>query len=199
MDSFELVEAIKMFESLAAYLVEKGKLTDEELKLVEAVTVPKKIRKRQYLVQEGGSSNYMSFVAKGCLRLYRVGKDGTEHILRFAIENWWISDFESFHSGIPSKNNVDALEDSEVLMIAKEQFDALCSTIPRFGALIRKLTEKNFAVHQHRILSNISETAEERYENFIRSYPQIYHRVPLHMIASFLGVTRETLSRLRQR
>lgn len=188
-----------MFESLAAYLIEKGGLTPDELKQVEAVTVPKKIRKRQYLVQEGDVSHYMSFVAKGCLRLYRVSNEGTEHILRFTIENWWISDYESYHSGQPAKNNVDALEDSELLMIDKGNFEALCKAIPSFGALVEKLTAKNFAAHQSRILSNISETAEERYENFIRSYPQIYNRVPLHMIASFLGVTRETLSRLRQR
>lgn len=188
-----------MFESLATYLIEKGGLTDEELKLVEAVAVPKRIRKRQYLVQEGDSSHYNSFVTKGCFRHYHVSKDGTEHILRFAIEGWWVSDFESYQSGLPSKNYIDALEDSEVLMIEKQQFDTLTKTIPSFNALIEKLVAKNFAAHQNRILSNISETAEERYENFMKSYPQIYKRVPLHMIASFLGVTRETLSRLRQR
>lgn len=188
-----------MFESLAAYLIENGGLMPDELKQVEAVTKPKKVRRRQYLVQEGDLSPYMSFVVKGCLRLYRVGDNGTEHILRFAIENWWISDYESYHSGQPAKNNVDALEDSELLMIEKGDFDALCKAVPTFGTLVEKLTTKNFAAHQSRILSNISETAEERYENFMRSYPQIYNRVPLHMIASFLGVTRETLSRLRQR
>lgn len=187
-----------MFESFATYLIDKGGLTDDDLKKIEAVVQPKKVRKRQYLVQEGDISNYISFVAKGCFRQYRISKDGNEHILRFAIENWWVSDFESFQSGLPSKSYIDALEDSEVLTMSKEQFDLLSKTVPRFQSLIEKLTSNNFAAHQSRILSNISETAEERYENFVKTYPQIHQRVPLHMIASFLGVTRETLSRLRR-
>jgi CRP-like cAMP-binding protein len=186
-----------MFESLAAYLKEKGNLTDEELKLVEQVAIPKKFRKRQYLLQEGNVSKHTSFIVKGCFRLYHVGKDGAEHILRFAIEDWWISDFESFHSALPSKNNIDALEDGELLMIEKEKFNHLLDTIPNLQKLIRKLEARNFEVNQKRILSNISESAEEKYDNFIKVCPQIYNRVPLHMVASFLGVSRETLSRVR--
>jgi CRP-like cAMP-binding protein len=187
-----------MFSSLATYLIEKGGLTNDELRLVEEVAIPKKIRKRQYLLQEGDVSHYINFVVKGCFRLYSIGKNGEDHIMRFAIENWWISDFDSFHSGLPSKYNVDALEDGELLMIKKEKFDLLIETIPNFKKLIDKLTAKNYEVHQNRILSNISETAEEKYDNFIRSYPMIYDRVPLHMVASFLGLSRETLSRVRQ-
>jgi CRP-like cAMP-binding protein len=187
-----------MFESLAKYLVEKGGLTPDELKLVEEAAVPRKIRKHQYLLQEGDISHYNSFVVKGCFRLYRVGKNDQEHILRFAIENWWISDYDSYQSGLPSKNNIDALENSELLMIEKAKFDMLRETIPRFKELIDKLVAKNYEAHQNRILSNISETAEQQYDNFIRSYPTIYERVPLHMIASFLGMSRETLSRVRQ-
>jgi CRP-like cAMP-binding protein len=187
-----------MFPFLATYLIEKGGLTNDELSLVERVAIPKKIRKRQYVLQEGDVSYYNSFVVKGCFRLYRVGKDGEEHIMRFAIENWWISDYTSYQSGLPSKFNIDALEDGELLMIKKEQFDALVDTIPRFKKLIEKLDCKNYEVHQNRILSNISETAEEKYNNFIRTCPMIYDRIPLHMIASFLGLSRETLSRVRR-
>jgi CRP-like cAMP-binding protein len=187
-----------MFESLAIYLKEKGDLTDEELKLVEEVAISKKIRKRQYLLQEGNVSKHISFIVKGCLRLYRVGKDDAEHVLRFGIEQWWISDFESFHSALPSKNNIDALEDSELLMITKENFEHLLLTIPNFQILIKKLEAKNFEVNQERILSNISESPQEKYDNFLRVCPLIHNRVPLHMVASFLGVSRETLSRVRQ-
>jgi CRP-like cAMP-binding protein len=187
-----------MFESLATYLAGKGSLTSEELTQVEKVTTPKKLRKRQYLLQEGDISYYNSFIVKGCLRLYRVGKDGSEHILRFAVENWWISDYESYHSGLPSKYNIDALEDCELLMIEKDKFDNLAKTIPNFQKLREILDARNFEVNQKRILSNISESAEEKYDNFVRSCPQIYNRVPLYMVASFLGVSRETLSRVRQ-
>lgn len=187
-----------MFDSLASYLIEKGGLTNDELSMVEKVTVHKKIRKRQYLLQEGDVSHHNSFVAKGCLRLYWISNDGQEHIMRFAIENWWISDYNSYQSGLPSKYNIDALEDSELLMIEKEQFDTLIATIPRFKKLEEKLAAKNFESHQNRILSNISDTAEEKYDHFIKSYPTIFDRIPLHMVASFLGLSRETLSRVRQ-
>jgi CRP-like cAMP-binding protein len=188
-----------MFEFLAAYLKENGGLTDEELRRVEAVAVAKKLRKRQYLLQEGDISLYNCFVTKGCLRLYRVGKDGTEHILKFAIENWWISDYESYNSGRPSKGTIDALEDSELLLIKKEDFMTLVEDIPGFQKLVNKLETKSFDVSQNRILSNISDTAEEKYDRFIRAYPEFHARVPLHMIASFLGVSRETLTRVRQK
>ncbi len=187
-----------MFDSLAAYLVEKGSLTNEELKLVEEATVPKKIRKRQYLLQEGDVSNYICFIVKGCLRLYMISSDGQEHIMRFGIENWWMCDFDSFHSGRPSKYNIDALENCELLMLDKKSYDLFVATIPNFKRLIDKLAAKNYEAHQNRILSIISETAEEKYENFIKTYPEIFERVPLHMVASFLGLSRETLSRVRQ-
>lgn len=186
-----------MFESLAVYLKKEAGLSDEELELVQQVTIEKKLRKRQYLLQEGDVSNYNCFVVKGCLRLYRIGKDGAEHILRFAIENLWISDCESYNSGLPAKGNIDALEDSELLLIRKRDFDALTYTIPKLQLFRERLDAISYDHSQNRILSNISETAEEKYINFIQLYPEIYNRVPLHMIASFLGVSRETLSRVR--
>jgi len=187
-----------MFESFAVYLTEKASLTPEDLKLVEAVTVAKKLRKRQYLLQQGDISHQNCFIAKGCLRLYRIGEDGNERILRFGIENWWMADYESYNSGQPSKCNIDALEDSELLLIEKNELDALYKAIPKLHNFRVMLEAKSFDASQNRILSIISETAEQRYETFIRSYPEIFNRVPLHMIASYLGVSRETLSRVRQ-
>lgn len=186
-----------MFEKFAAYLKEKANLTDEQLEELRAVTIKKRLRKRQYLLQEGDVCHYNCFVAKGCLRLYRVGEDGVEHILRFAVENWWISDQESYNNGIPSKNNIDALEDSELLMIEKNDFNRIVSDFPNFRTFRDALKARSYDVSQNRIMSNISDTAEEKYTNFIKSYPDIFNRVPLHMIASFLGVSRETLSRIR--
>jgi CRP-like cAMP-binding protein len=186
-----------MFEKFAVYLKEKASLTDEQLEEVRAVTINKRLRKRQYLLQEGDVCHYNCFVAKGCLRLYRVGEDGTEHILRFAVEDWWISDQESYNNGIPSKNNIDALEESELLLIEKNDFNRIVSNFSNFRAFRDTLKARSYDVSQNRIISNISDTAEEKYTNFIKSYPDIFNRVPLHMIASFLGVSRETLSRIR--
>lgn len=188
---------VSMFEVFAAYLKEKAGLTDEELDQVRAVTINKRLRKRQYLLQEGDICHYNCFVAKGCLRNYRVSEDGVEHILRFAVENWWLSDTESYNNGTPARNNIDALEDSDLLLIEKKDFDQLLNTITRFREFIDRLKARSFDVSQNRIMSNISDTAEERYLNFMKSYPDIFNRVPLHMIASYLGVSRETLSRIR--
>lgn len=186
-----------MFDVLAQYLKTNALLTDDEIAQFRARSVTKNLRKRQYLLQEGDISHYNSFVAKGCMRLYHVGENGAEHILKFAIENWWIADYESYNSGTPSKNNVDALEDSALIQIRKSDFDELAKTIPNFGLFKARLDTRSFDANQQRILSNISDTAEKRYENFKNKYPDIFNRVPLHMIASYLGLTRETLSRIR--
>lgn len=186
-----------MFEKFAVYLKERASLTSEQLDEIHAVTINKRLRKRQYLLQEGNVCHYNCFVAKGCLRLYRVGEDGVEHILRFAVENWWISDQESYNNGTPSKNNIDALEDSELLLIEKNDFNHIVNNFPNFRTFKDALKARSFDVSQNRIMSNISDTAEEKYKNFIKAYPDISNRVPLHMIASFLGVSRETLSRIR--
>lgn len=128
---------------------------------------------------------------------YRVGEDGTEHMLRFAVENWWISDQESLNNSTPSKNNIDALEDSEVILIAQTDYINLQITIPKLRELVEKLKARSFDASQRRILSNISFSAEDKYRNFIYIYPDIFYRIPLHMIACYLGVSRETLSRIR--
>jgi len=186
-----------MFEVFAAYLKDNAGLSDQEIGRVEAVSINKRLRKKQYLLQEGEVCHYNCFVAKGCLRLYRVGEDGTEHILKFAVENWWLSDAESYNNAAPSKNNIDALEDCGLLLIEKKEFNNLINISPKFRDFRDQLKSKSYDASQNRIMSNISDNAEEKYWNFIKSYPDVFNRVPLHMIASYLGLSRETLSRIR--
>ena len=187
-----------MSETFAKYLQEKGSFTQNELDLIESVSVAKRVRKNQYLLEEGRVSNFSAFVVKGSFRLFRIGEDGQEHIMKFAIENWWISDYTSFMSGKPSNCYIEALENSELILFTKEKWEYLISTIPAFKQMIENLTARNFEANQNRIYSNISETGELRYENFVAMYPTLYNRVPLYMIASFLGIKRETLSRIRK-
>ncbi|SEW39366.1 cAMP-binding domain of CRP or a regulatory subunit of cAMP-dependent protein kinases [Chitinophaga sp. YR573] len=187
-----------MFEFFAQYLVEKGELTQIELELIRQAAVSKKVRKNHYLLEEGKVSNFIGFVANGCFRLFRKGEDGQEYTMKFAIENWWISDFTSFMSGEPSNCYIEALENSELIWFSREIWDHLLATIPNFKRMIDSLTAKNFEANQNRIFSNISEPAEVRYDNFVNKYPTLYNRIPLYMIASFLGITRETLSRIRK-
>jgi len=187
-----------MVQPFVQYLREKGGLTPAELDAVASVSTFKKIRKNQYLLEEGQFSNFIGFVVKGSFRLFRVGEDGQEHVMRFAIEDWWISDFASFMNGQPSACYIEALENSELVIITKDHWNGLLETVPNFKHMIDMLTARNFEAHQNRIYSNISESAELRYENFVSKFPTIYNRIPLYMIASFLGLTRETLSRIRK-
>ncbi|WPU95728.1 Crp/Fnr family transcriptional regulator [Mucilaginibacter sabulilitoris] len=180
------------------YLQEKGTLTREDLELIATASISKRVRKGQYLLEEGEVSDFVGFVVKGSFRLFRMGDDQEEHMMRFAIENWWVSDFISFMSGQPSNCYLEALEDSEIIRFSKEKWEELLAASPNFRRIIEALTAKNFEAHQNRIFSNISDPAEVRYEKFVQQYPNLYNRIPLYMIASFLGLTRETLSRVRK-
>ncbi|MEJ7685024.1 MAG: Crp/Fnr family transcriptional regulator [Segetibacter sp.] len=157
----------------------------------------KKLRKRQYLLQAGDVCRFNAFVCQGFLRYYYVDDKGQEHIMQFAPENHWTGDRESMDSGLPSKYNIDAIEDSEILLLKKEDFEMIRKTVPAFNDFVNDTLKKNVVVLQERIHASISLSAEEKYSNFISKYPSISNRVPLHMIASYLGVSAETLSRVR--
>jgi CRP-like cAMP-binding protein len=186
-----------MFESFKIYISDKATLTENELERIESLSVEKKLRKKQYLLQEGEVDKHLTFIVKGCLRSYRVSSDGYEHILNFGIENWWMGDFESHITGSPSKSNIDALEDSELLIWAVGNFKLLLAEIPGLKLFYERSYQKRLAAVNNRIYDVISSSAEDKYNDFIKKYPDIFNRVPLHMIASYLGVSRKTLSRVR--
>ena len=186
-----------MIDIFRKYLADKITLTDQEFELIESVIVFKKLRKRQYFLQEGDVCRFSAFVCKGLLRYYYVDKKGQEYIMQFAPENYWTSDRESMASGMPSRYNIDAIEDSEILLLKKEDFEMIRKTIPAFNDFVNETLRKNVMVLQERIHVSISLSAEEKYSNFISKYPAINNRVPLHMVASYLGVSAETLSRVR--
>lgn len=187
-----------MFKVFEEYLQSKASFTAEQLNMINSVSVIKKIRKNQYLLQEGDVWRYNAFVCEGCLRTYSIDEKGIEHVLNFAIENWWIGDRESLLNGTPSRFNIDAIEDSVVLLITKENFDMLTSKLPEFNNLVNLILQRSFVASQNRINSNISHTAEEKYKAFIEKFGAISLRLPQHMIASYLGITPETLSRVRK-
>ncbi len=186
-----------MFDVFRKYLKDKIVLTNEDYGLIESVSLFKKLRKRQYLLQAGDISRFHAFVCRGFLRNYYVDEKGQEHIMHFAPENYWIGDRASMESGLPSKYDIDAIEESEILLLKKEDFEMIRKTIPAFNDFVNESLNKNVLVMQERIYVNISLSAEEKYSDFISKYPSISNRVPLHMIASYLGVSAETLSRVR--
>lgn len=188
-----------MFELLLEKFDEKIQLTAEEKELSRKFFTPKKLRKRQYLLQEGDVCKYIAFVDKGLLRSYTVNDRGQEHITQFAYEGWWISDQFSFLTGEPSTYNIDALEDCELLLLSKPSEEELLERIPKFERYFRILLQNNLIATQKRLVSSLSQTAEERYIELISVCPEtLPQRIPQHMLASFLGITPETFSRIRK-
>jgi CRP-like cAMP-binding protein len=172
-------------------------LTDKDIGIINEVFILKKLRKRQCLLQEGEICKNLGFILKGAVRQYAVDEKGAENTVSLAIENWWTGDRDSFFREQPSIYNIDAWEETELLLFHKDNLDRLL-TIPAFVEMRIKLDENYSIASQKRLLSYISMTAEKRYENLLKSYPQFIERFPLHIIASYLGITKETLSRIRR-
>ena len=177
----------------------KVSLTKEEEEFIKQYLTPKKLRKKQYLLQEEDVCKYVAFVEKGALKAYSVDEMGTENIIQFALEGWTISDLYSFLTGEPATYNIDALEDSELVLISKASHEALLQQLPKYETYIRLQITGAYIALQKRLTSIISLPLEERYKNFLALYPNIAQRVPQHMIASYMGLTPETLSRVRKR
>jgi len=186
-------------ESLLIYFNQLIPLNTEEKELVAAKFYPRLFRKRQYVLQEGDICNQFYFVVRGCLRMYKIDEKGSLHILQFAAENYWINDLGSFHGLKPSELNIDALEDTVVLQISRDDLISIYLQASKFDRIFRVLIENSFVRLQERLLQNISSTAEERYQSFLEIYPHLVNRLSQVQIASFLGITPEFLSRLRNK
>lgn len=187
-----------MFDTLQSHINRKIQLSESEFSLVTTFFIPKKLRKKQYLLQAGDVCKYLAFISKGCLRSYSVNDKGEEHIVQFAIEDWWMTDLKSFLTNEPATYNIDALEDSELFLIDKESQDKLFSIMPKIEHYFRILLEGNNTAAQKRISDFISASAEERYLNFLKTYPKLVQRVPQSYIASYLGIKPQSLSRIRK-
>jgi len=187
-----------MYELILKNISRYIQLTKEETEYFTSLLKEKKLRRKQYLLQEGDICRCENFVVQGCLRTYHIDSKGQEHIVQFAVEDWWIGDMYSFLTQKPSRYAIDALEDSVVLSIEKKSMDELYIKVPKFEKFYRHLLQNAFIALQERITSNISGTGEERYRQFQLKYSKIEERVPQRMIASFLGLTPESLSRIRR-
>lgn len=186
-----------MFEFLQKKINETISISDEEFEYAKTLFIPKKLRKKRFLLHDGDPCIYTTFVEKGLLRSFRIDDKGNEHILQFGLQGWWVADLYSFLTGEPSEYNIEALEDSELLLITKPSWDKLLHEVPAFEHYFRILIQNNLIATQRRLMGTMSTTAEERYNKLLQEFPDIAQRVPQHMIASYIGVTRETLSRLR--
>jgi CRP-like cAMP-binding protein len=187
-----------MYEMFFKKINEKVSLSPDEEEICKTCLIPKKVRKRQYLLQEGDVCKYGAFVENGTLRSFTIDEKGHEHIVQFAIEGWWISDMYSFITGEPSVYNIEALGNSELLLLTHASQEELLRRVPKFERYLRLLVQGAYIALQRRLVLSLSQSAEEKYTKLIHTYPDIVQRVPQHMIASYLGITPETLSRIRK-
>jgi CRP-like cAMP-binding protein len=188
-----------MHERYFHHFNRKVPLTQEEWELIQNYLTLKKLRKRQYLLQEGDICKAVAFVEKGALRLYNVSENGTEHIVLFAVEGQFMTDLSSFFSREPSIYNIDAIEDSELVVITQTASDELRKVSQKYQEFAFLETSEAYIQLAKRMTSIISLSLEERYQELATNYPNIVQRVPQHMIASYMGLTPETLSRVRKR
>lgn len=173
-------------------------LSESELELIEKSFTPKKVRKNQYFLQAGDICMHFAFIVKGAMRQYTIDDKGAEHIVQLAIENWWVGDRESWVMSTPSIYNIHAWEDTEMLTLTRADCLKLVREFPAFEEMVRAMDERSFIATQKRITSSISFSAEKRYVDLMNRYPDFLRRFPQHIIASYLGITKETLSRVRK-
>lgn len=187
------------YDSILTYIDRHITLTDQETEIFKPLTRIKSVRKGQFVVEQGEISQYENFVVQGCLRCYHVDREGKEHIVQFAVEDWWISDLQSFLTQSPAHFSVDAIEPSILVQIGYNDLQELYRKIPKFERFFRLIIQNAFVASQKRVISTFSRDAEQRYLEFRNRYPDIENRVPQYMVASYLGISPEFLSKIRQR
>jgi len=186
-----------MFKQLQESIQEHVSLSDEEWELCKNSFRPKRMRKRQFLLQESDVCRELTFVEKGSLYSYSVDSRGNQHVLRFAFKGWWIADLQSFFTDTPSSVNIEVLEDSELLVLDRKNHEKLLDEIHTYEQYHRIILQNAYIALQRRVENALGLTAEEKYSRLIKRNPEFMNRVPLNLVASYLGISPETLSRVR--
>ncbi|WP_157209109.1 Crp/Fnr family transcriptional regulator [Mariniflexile maritimum] len=184
-------------QPLLKYISNYIDLTNEEIDFLESKITVRKYLKGQYVVQQGDVCKHQCFVLSGCMKTFYVDAEGQEHIVMFSIEDWWTSDMGSFVTQTPADFNIQCLENSELAMFSYDSMEVLFSRIPKMERFFRQIIEKGFAASQKRIVRSFSLSAKEQYLYFREQYPEIEQRIPQYMVASYLGITKEFLSKIK--
>lgn len=186
-----------MFEQIDQFVSRYITLTPEEQELFHSLLQFRKVKKKNFLLKEGEVCEFEAYILKGCVRTYYEDKQGTQTILSFAVEGWWIGDLDSFSEQKPARMFIESLEDCELLTISYNDKNTLFEKIPKFEKLFRHLMQRALIVLQQRFYASVTQTAEERYLAFLERYPNMVQRVPQHQIARYIGVSPEFLSKVR--
>jgi CRP-like cAMP-binding protein len=186
------------FPRLRAYLEARATFTARDWEILEPVFTETTIRAGEFLQRAGEAATHAAFVTKGCLRTYVIDAKGKEHIVQFAPEDWWVADAASLASGAPSQYFVDAIEDTDLLLLAPPSHAMLLERVPGYAASFQTGISRHAAAKDLRIVTTMTTSAEDRYTQFLETYPSVAARVPQWMVASYLGLTPETLSRVRR-
>ncbi len=188
-----------MFGILAKHIRQKVDLSEQDMVLLKTFFVQKRLGKKQYLLREGEICNYLTFVSRGILKSYASDEKGQDRISLFAFEGWWISDFNSFINREKARLNIDAIEDSELLLISFDNYERLMLQIPVMDRYFRILYQNSLVTKDRRLMISNKSTAEEKYVSLVETNPEIAKRIPHTLIASYLGLSPETVSRIRKR
>ncbi len=184
-------------EPLLKYMSNFITLTKEEEDILLSGLLYRKYLKGQYIVQHGDVCKYTAFVVSGCTKTFYIDSEGQEHIVMFSIEDWWTSDIGSFITQTPADFNVQCLENTELILFSQENIEDLYIKIPKLERFFRKIVEKGLVASQKRIVRSFSLSAKEQYLHFRNEYPKMEQRIPQYMIASYLGITKEFLSKIK--
>ncbi|OCA72815.1 hypothetical protein BBH99_12660 [Chryseobacterium contaminans] len=184
-----------LYQNISRYI----HLSKEEFDQFSKPFQLKSFKKKETVLKEGDYCLFEGFVLNGCFKIYYLNEDGFEQTLYFAIEGWWITDIDSLLNDVPSILNIEALMDSEVLLISKKDKEALYEAMPQIEKLFRIMNQRSSVALQRRILSLTGKTADKRYLEFLEKYPGLEQKLTQQQVASYLGITHEFLSKIRKR
>lgn len=185
-----------MYAKLREHIEKIIQLTDDEFEFVRTHFTTKKFKKHQFLIQKGDAVKYSYFVVSGLLKLVYTDDTDKQHIVSFAMEDWWESDYQAFYTQTEATMSLECVEDTEVLCLSFEDYKKLCEGLQKMERFFLEKSNAGFLASQRRIISWLTSSAKERYEQLLKQYPSLLQRVPKSLIAAYLGVSRETLSRL---
>ena len=187
-----------MYQSINLNISKDVDLTTQELDLFDSLLTHKFVKKKENILEKGQLCDFEAYIVKGCFKTFFLDNNNNEVILSFPVEDWWIGDMVSFHQFLPSKLYIEALEDSEILMINAKKKEEIYQKFPKFERVFRLKIHRHLIALQERLYFNYTLNAQERFDVFTSKYPHLLQRIPQLLIANYIGITPESLSRLRK-